>query len=306
VFDETGDERIEVIEKGIATALSWVRTELGLGNVAVARILDPSLVRFTQPIRRVLLAFILIILLGSTWGAAASAQEAKLVVFGAASLKDALDAVNAAYRREKSQEIITSYAASSTLAKQIEAAAPADIFISADLDWMDYLAKKNLIKPETRANLLGNKFVLIAPADSAVKLGIAPNFPLAQALGDGRLATADPNGVPAGKYGKASLQALGVWSSVADKLAPTENVRAALLLVSRGEAPLGIVYRTDAVADKEVKILGRFPDDTHPLIIYPIAAVASSTNSGDPSYIAYLRSPAAGALFEKHGFTVLK
>jgi len=139
VFDETGDERIEVIEKGIATALSWVRTELGLGNVAVARPDRRSFAgaRFTQPIRRVLVAFILIILLGSTWGAAASAQEAKLVVFAAASLKDALDAVNAAYRREKSQEIITSYAASSTLAKQIEAPVPADIFISAGLDWMD-------------------------------------------------------------------------------------------------------------------------------------------------------------------------
>jgi len=192
------------------------------------------------------------------------------------------------------------------LAKQIEAAAPADIFISADLDWMDYLAKKNLIKAETRANLLGNQLVLIAPSSSTIELGIVPNFPLAQALGNGRLAVADPNGVPAGKYGKASLQALGVWSAVADKLAPTENVRAALLLVSRGEAPLGIAYRTDAVADKGVKILGTIPDDTHPPIIYPIAAVASSTNSGDANYIAYLRSPAAGTVFEQHGFTVLK
>src|SRR6266436_8954083 len=248
----------------------------------------------------------LLLLLAGAWGAPASAQQGRLVVFAAASLKDALDEVNAAYRRETNQEITTSYAASPTLAKQIEAAAPADIFISADLDWMDYLAKKNLIQPETRANLLGNKLVLIAPADSPIKLGIAPNFPLAQALGNGRLATADPNGVPAGKYGKESLQALGVWSSVADKLAPAENVRAALLLVSRGEAPLGIVYRTDAVADKGVTIPGAFPDDTHPPIIYPIAAVASSTNSGDPSYIAYLRSPAAGAVFEKHGFAVLK
>src|SRR6185312_12749793 len=125
--------------------------------------------------------------------------------------------------------------------KQIEAAAPADIFISADLDWMDYLAKKNLIQLETRANLLGNQLVLIAPANSTIQLGIAPNFPLAQALGNGRLAIADPSGVPAGKYGKAALEALGVWSSVADKLAPAENVRATLLLVSRGETPLGIV-----------------------------------------------------------------
>jgi molybdate transport system substrate-binding protein len=255
---------------------------------------------------RVFLAFVFLSFLASAWGAAVSAQEGKLVVFAAASLKDALDEVNAAYRRDKGQETTTSYAASSTLAKQIEAAAPADIFISADLDWMDYLAKKNLIKAETRANLLGNQLVLIVPSNSPIKLGIAPNFSLAQALGNGRLAIADPNGVPAGKYGKASLQALGVWSAVADKLAPTENVRAALLLVSRGEAPLGIVYRTDAVADKGVKILGTFPDDTHPPIIYPIAAVANSTNSGDANYIAYLRAPAAGAVFEKHGFTVLK
>src|SRR5262249_33893395 len=161
----------------------------------------------------------------------ASAQDGKLVVFAAASLKDALDEVNAAYRREKGQEIATSYGASSTLARQIEGAAPADIFISADLDWMDYLAKKNLIKPEARANLLGNRLVLIAPADGTVMLDIGPNFPLARALGNGRLAIADPTGVPAGKYGKAALEALGVWSSVADKLAPAENVRATLLLV---------------------------------------------------------------------------
>ena len=220
--------------------------------------------------------------------------------------QEALDEVNAAYQREKNQEIATSYTASSTLAKQIEAAAPADIFISADLDWMDYLAKKNLIKPEMRTNLLGNRLVLIAPADSSVKLGIAPNFPLAQALGNGRLAIADPGGVPAGKYGKAALEALGVWSSVADKLAPAENVRATLLLVSRGEAPLGIVYQTDAAADKGVRVLGTFPANTHPPIVYPIAAVAASTNPGDAGYIAYLKSPAAAAVFEKRGFTVLE
>jgi molybdate transport system substrate-binding protein len=248
----------------------------------------------------------LLLLLAGAWGAPASAQQGRLVVFAAASLKDALDEVNAAYRRETNQEIATSYAASPTLAKQIEAAAPADIFISADLDWMDYLAKKNLIKPETRTNLLGNRLVLIAPADSAVKLNIGPNFPLASALGNGRLAIADPSGVPAGKYGKAALGALGVWSSVADKLAPAENVRATLLLVSRGEAPLGIVYQTDAAADKGVKVLGTFPANTHPPIVYPIAAVAASTNPADARYIAYLKSPAAGAVFEKQGFTVLE
>ena len=253
-----------------------------------------------------LLACALFILLSGAWGTAASAQDDRLVIFAAASLKDALDEVNVAFRREKGQETTTSYAASSTLAKQIEAAAPADVFISADLDWMDYLAKRNLIKPETRANLLGNRLVLIAPINSTVTLRIEPNFPLAQALGSGRLAIADPNGVPAGKYGKAALEALGVWSSVADKLAPAENVRATLLLVSRGEAPLGIVYQTDAVVDKGVKILGSFPENTHPPIIYPIAGVASSTNPGAAGYIAYLKSPAARPIFAKQGFTVLQ
>jgi molybdate transport system substrate-binding protein len=262
--------------------------------------------RVRRSISPVSLAFLLLVLLAGALGANASAQESKLVVFAAASLKDALDEVNAAYRREKNQEITTSYASSPTLAKQIEAAAPADIFISADLDWMDYLAKRNLIKPETRTNLLGNKLVLIAPADSTVKLDIGPNFPLAPALGNGRLAIADPSAVPAGKYGKAALEALSVWSSVADKLAPAENVRATLLLVSRGEAPLGIVYQTDAAADKGVKVLGTFPANTHPPIIYPIAAVAASTNPGNIGYIAFLKSPAAAAVFEKQGFTVLE
>jgi len=250
--------------------------------------------------------FVLLALLSTVWSIPASAQSQKLIVFAAASLKDALDEVNAVYQREKGQETATSYAASSTLAKQIEAAAPADVFISADLDWMDYLAKRNSIKPQTRANLLGNRLVLIAPANSAVKLDIAPSFPLARALGNGRLAIADPNGVPAGRYAKAALESLGVWSSVANKLAPAENVRATLALVSRGEAPVGIVYQTDAVADKGVKIVGTFPDNTHPPIIYPIAVVAASTNRGAPGYVAFLKSPTARAIFEKQGFTVLQ
>jgi molybdate transport system substrate-binding protein len=255
---------------------------------------------------RALLAAIVLV---SSWcasGALAQMPEAKLVIFAAASLKDALDEANAAYQREKGQETATSYAASSTLAKQIEAAAPADIFISADLDWMDYLAKRNLIKPETRFNLLGNRLVLIAPVASVGKLDIAPNFPLARALGNGRLAVADPDSVPAGKYAKAALEALGVWSSVANKLAPAENVRATLLLVSRGEAPLGIVYQTDANADKGVQVVGTFPDNTHPPIIYPVAVVAASTNPGDTAYVAFLKSPTARPIFEKQGFTVLQ
>ena len=255
---------------------------------------------------RVFIGSILLLLLGSVWSTAASAQDAKLVIFAAASLKDALDQVNAAFQHEKDQETATSYAASSTLAKQIEAAAPADIFISADLDWMDYLAKRNLIKPQTRVNLLGNRLVLIAPVSSSGKLSIAPNFPLARALGNGRLAIAEPTGVPAGRYAKAALESLGVWASVADRLAPAENVRATLALVSRGETPLGIVYQTDANSEKGVQIVGTFPDNTHPPIIYPIAVVAASNNPDAPGYVAFLNSPAAHPIFEKQGFTVLQ
>jgi len=254
----------------------------------------------------VLLVFVLLALSSTVWNSPASAQGQKLIIFAAASLKDALDEVNVAYQHENSQETATSYAASSTLAKQIEAAAPADVFISADLDWMDYLAKRNLIKPETRANLLGNRLVLIAPVNSPLNLAIGPNFSLAQALGNGRLAIADPNGVPAGRYGKAALESLGVWSTIADRLAPAENVRAALALVARGETPLGIVYQTDAASDKAVKIVGIFPQDTHPPIIYPIAVVVSSTNPAALGYLAYLKSRAARPTFEKHGFTVFQ
>jgi molybdate transport system substrate-binding protein len=236
----------------------------------------------------------------------AAAQGTPLLVFAAASLKNALDDANALFERQKGVKPTTSYAASSALAKQIEAGAPADIFISADLDWMDYVEHKNLIRPRTRANLLGNKIVLIAPANSAIQLAIGPNFPLAHALGDGRLAMADTASVPAGKYGKAALEALGVWSSVANKIAPAENVRATLLLVSRGETPLGIVYQTDAAVDPNVKILGSFPDNTHPPIVYPVALIQSSTNPAASDYLAFLKSAAARPFFEKQGFTLLE
>jgi len=262
--------------------------------------------RVRRPTLRDFLVLVPLVLSSAAWSTVAAAQGQKLIVFAAASLKDALDEANAAYHHEKGPETATSYAASSTLAKQIEAAAPADIFISADLDWMDYLAKRNLIKPQTRANLLGNRLVLIAPVTSTGKLDIAPNFPLARALGNGRLAIADPSGVPAGRYAKAALESLGVWASVANKLAPAENVRATLALVSRDEAPLGIVYQTDANSDKGVQIVGTFPDNTHPPIIYPIAVVAASTNPGAPGYVAFLKSPTARPIFEKQGFTVLQ
>jgi molybdate transport system substrate-binding protein len=237
--------------------------------------------------------------------AAPSARADEVLVFAAASLKNALDEAVASYQQQGGDKISVSYAASPALAKQIEGGAPADIFVSADLHWMDYAQQRNLIKPETRKNLLGNRLVLIAPASSDVAVEIKPNFPLAALLKDGRLAIADPDAVPAGKYGKAALEKLGVWASVEGKLARTENVRAALFFVSRQEAPLGIVYQTDAAADKGVKIVAVFPADTHPPIVYPIALTAASKNPGAAKLLGFLESPAAKPIFEKQGFTVL-
>jgi molybdate transport system substrate-binding protein len=242
------------------------------------------------------------------WGppqAPVRAQSGDLIVFAAASLKNALDAINAQWQKETGKKAVISYAASSTLAKQIEQGAPAQMFISADLDWMDYLAQKNLIKPETRSNLLGNRIVLIAQKDKAQPIDIKPGFELAKALGDGRLAMANVDSVPAGNYGKAALETLGVWASVSGKLAQAENVRAALSLVSRGEAPLGIVYQTDATADPNFKIIGTFPEDTHPPIIYPIALTANASHSDAAAFLAYIKSNSAKPLFEAEGFTVL-
>ena len=235
----------------------------------------------------------------------APAEGKPVLVFAAASLKNALDQIAAAWRQETGNQATISYAASSTLAKQIENAAPADLFISADEEWMDYLQQRNLIDPKTRIDLLGNKLVLIAPQDSQVTTTIAPGFPLAQLLGGGKLAMADPNSVPAGKYGKAALTKLGVWPSVEGQVAAAENVRAALFFVARGEAPLGIVYQTDAAAEPGVKIVAAFPADTHPPIVYPMALIAGSQNPDAATLALYLRGGASRALFEAQGFTVL-
>ena len=232
--------------------------------------------------------------------------EEKVTVFAAASLKNALDDIASAWKKEAGKETTISYAASSALAKQVESGAPADIFISADLDWMDYLAKKNLIKADTRKNLLGNRIVLVAGKDKAQEVKIEKGFDLAKLLGDGRLAMGAVDSVPAGKYGKAALQSLGAWSSVENKVAGAESVRAALLLVSRGEAPYGIVYQTDAAADKEVKVVGTFPQDSHKPITYPIAILAESKNPDAESLLKYIESEKAVPFFEKQGFTVLK
>lgn len=237
--------------------------------------------------------------------AAARAQDGDVVVFAAASLKNALDAVNAQWQKDTGKKARISYAASSALAKQIEGGAPAQMFISADLDWMHYVAQKNLIKPDTRSNLLGNRIVLIAPKDKATPVEIKDGFDLARILGGGRLAVANVVSVPAGKYGKAALEKLGVWGAVSSKVAQAENVRAALLLVSRGEAPAGIVYQTDAAADPSVTIIGAFPENTHPPIIYPIALTTDANNPDAAALLAYIKSAKAKLLFEAQGFTVL-
>ncbi len=253
--------------------------------------------------RRALLA--LAGLLAPATAVPASSQTNDVVIFAAASLKTALDEVNVQWQREGGRKAVISYAASPALARQIEQGAPADLFVSADLDWMDYVQRRDLIKPATRANLLGNRIVLIAPKDSTAAATIAPGFNLAGLLGTGRLAMADINAVPAGKYGKAALEALGVWASIQGKIAQSENVRAALLFVSRGEAPLGIVYQTDAAADPNVKIVDAFPETTHPPIVYPVALTARTRHPEAPGVLAYLRSPGVRSLFEKQGFTVL-
>ena len=242
-----------------------------------------------------------VILALSVLASVETAAADTVTVFAAASLKEALDESGKAYQAKAGDRIVVSYGASPALAKQIEAGAPADLFISADLDWMDYLEQRHLIKTDTRQNLLRNRLVLIALADSKVSVSIAPGFPLARLLGNGRLAMADINAVPAGKYGKASLEALGVWKDVQAKVASAENVRAALVMVSRGEAPLGIVYRTDAAADSRVRVVGLFPENTHPPIIYPIAVtVAGKPAAG--AFLKWLSEPQARMIFEKHGF----
>jgi molybdate transport system substrate-binding protein len=227
------------------------------------------------------------------------------LVFAAASLKTGLDKVAAQWQRESGKKVIVSYAGSNTLIKQIEQGAPADIFISADLDWMDYGQQKNLINAQTRSNLLGNRIVLVAPKDAALTLNITRGFDLASALKGGRLAMANVDAVPAGKYGKAALEKLGAWGGVKDKIAQAENVRAALALVSLREAPLGIVYQTDAASDPSVKIVATFPEDSHPPIIYPIALTQTSTNPDARAFLRYIESAAARPAFEHEGFTVL-
>jgi molybdate transport system substrate-binding protein len=225
------------------------------------------------------------------------------VVFAAASLRNALDEAAALYATRTGVHVRISYAGSSALARQIEAGAPADVFISADLAWMDYLEKKGLVQPGTRRDLLGNRLVLVAPAKAPQTLRIEPGFAIGRALDGGRIALAEPDSVPAGRYAKAALENLGVWNQVANRVAAAANVRVALALVARGEAPLGVVYQTDAHAEPAVMVAGVFPDDSYPPIVYPIAALKDAQH-GATALIEFLAGADAGAIFEKHGFAV--
>jgi molybdate transport system substrate-binding protein len=227
-----------------------------------------------------------------------------VLVFAAASLTNAQDEIHEAFTKATKVQVKASYAASSVLARQIEQGAPAELFVSADTDWMDYLEKRGLLLPGSRREILTNRLVLIAPADSKVQLVPAPGFDLAGALRNGHLAMGNPDSVPAGIYGKASLQKLGVWSQVEGKVAAADNVRAALTLVSRGEAPLGIVYRTDALVDKGVRIVSEFPEDSHAPIRYP-AALLKGASPEAHKLLDFLSQGPARAIFSKYGFTTL-
>ena len=255
------------------------------------------------PLLRSFSALLLIaVSLAST--AARAQDDAGLTVFAAASLKEALDDAAAAYRQQTGVPVRVSYAASSALARQIEQGAPADVFFSADLEWMDYLQQRNRLDVATRRSLLGNRLVLIAPRASKAQVDLKRPATLLAALGDGRLAVGQTRTVPAGKYAKASLESLSLWNGVRPRLAESESVRAALMLVARGETPLGIVYASDAKAEPGVRVVATFPEDSHPPIVYPVAALRGARAAQAARFLQWLASPAADALFTKRGFTV--
>jgi molybdate transport system substrate-binding protein len=227
---------------------------------------------------------------------------ADVTVFAAASLKNALDEINLSWAAQKSGKVVVSYAGSSALARQIEKGAPANIFISADLEWMDYLAQRKLVNDASRVNLLRNELVMIAPAAAKISIELKPGLKLGDLLGNDRLSMADPDSVPAGKYGKAALESLGLWPQVSKKIIRADNVRTALNFVARGEAPLGIVYRTDAAAEDKVRVVAVFPENTHPSIVYPAALLTTGKNAEAAAFFSYLKSNAASGIFRKHGF----
>jgi molybdate transport system substrate-binding protein len=251
---------------------------------------------------RALLAWVCVATLTVGASAASAADAARnVLVFGAASLTDVLNDLGRAFTEQSHIGVKSSFAASSALAKQIEAGAPADVFFSADLEWVDYLDQRKLLRPGSRHDVVTNRLVLIAPVDSNVSVKIAPGFDLMGALGDGKLATGDPDSVPVGKYAHAALEKLGLWERVSSRIVRAENVRSALAFVARGEAPLGIVYRTDALAQKRVRIVDVFPQDSHPPITYPIAL---TTRAGPEAqrFVDFVTGDAARQIFIKYGF----
>lgn len=248
------------------------------------------------------LARLSILLLLALPALAHAAQPRPITVFAAASLKESLDEAAAAWTRRSGQKVSISYAGSAALAKQIEQGAPADVFISADGEWMDYLQQRRLIDVDTRTNLVGNRLVVIAPADSALRTLALKPAAVRQALGDGRLAMAETTSVPAGRYGRQALTMLGLWDAVSGQLAQADNVRAAMAFVSRGEAPLGIVYATDAQAEARVRVVAAIPGRAHDVIVYPLARVAKTPPAATKGFLAFLRGDDAKAIFKRAGF----
>jgi molybdate transport system substrate-binding protein len=269
-------------------------------KVLADRYLSPEIT--VRIMRRGLTAFTIACVLAAAAGAAEARRT--VTVFAAASLTNALQEAGKAFEAGGGPRAKFSFAASSLLARQIEAGAEADVFFSADAEWMDYLDQRRLIRAETRRDLLSNRLVLIAPKESTVGLKIAPNFPLARALGDSRLALADPDTVPAGKYAKAALMKLGVWDSVLPKVVRAENVRVALAYVARGEAALGVVYATDAQAEARVRTVDTFPAGSHPPIVYPVALTAAAKSAEAKAFFDFIIGEGAAGAFRRHGFTV--
>ena len=249
--------------------------------------------------RRLLVVGVALLVLGTVQ--AADSDKPELLVFGASSLTNVLQDIGSAYTKETGQAVKFSFGSSATIARQIEGGARADVFFSADVEWMDYLEARDLIDSKSRQNVVSNRLALVAPKDSKVELKIGPGFPIGTALGSGRLATGDPDYVPVGRYARSALTTLGVWNDVADRLVRADNVRSALMFVARGEAPLGIVYETDARSDQRVRIVDLFPVSSHLPIIYP-AAATKGAKPGAQSFVEFLRSATAREIFLRYGF----
>lgn len=289
-----------VIRATVAT-VARRRTRLQGAAVCQGPLLPLSLTEDNDKVGPVLRAFIACLFALAAHTAAAR----DVTVYAAASLTGALQDAGDGFTAQGGPKIKFSFAASSLLARQIEAGAEADVFVSADSEWMNYLADRNLIQTTSRKDILGNRLVLISAKDNPIQLKIAPSFPLVKALGDGRLAVADPDSVPAGRYAKSALTSLGVWGTVAERLVRAENVRVALTYVARGEAPLGIVYETDAKAEPKVKVVDVFPAESHLAIVYPFALTHAGTSPEAKAFLDYTKSAKAADVFRKYGFSVL-